>query len=99
MEKREGKSILSLPAATDASDELPGVFDGAADALAEHEARVHRPELVVDRGPAGFIRRRLPHPLRIRMSLNLKSTLDGKMANFLGLVPNWVRLDSIRLIE
>ena len=56
---------LSLPAATDASDKLPGVFDGAADALAEHKARVHRPELVVDRGPANYVRvRRLPHPLR-----------------------------------
>ena len=50
--KKEGKSIFSLPAATDASDQLPGVFDGAADALAEHEARVHCPELVVNRGPA-----------------------------------------------
>ena len=60
LEKREGKSILSLPAATDASDELPGVFDGAANALAEHEARVHRPELVVDRGPAGYVRRLPP---------------------------------------
>ena len=35
----------------------------------------------------------------LAMSLNLKSTPDRKMADFLGVVPNWVRLDSIRLIE
>ena len=43
--------IIIIPAAADAAHEFPGVFDGAADALAEDEARVHGPELVVDRGP------------------------------------------------
>ena len=43
--------IIIIPAAADAAHEFPGVLDGAADALAEDEARVHGPELVVDRGP------------------------------------------------
>ena len=40
-----------------------------------------------------------PQSPRIEMSLNLKSIVDGKMADFLGVIPNWVRLKDDRVLN